>query len=244
MNRSLSVIMPAYNEAGGIKEAYESTTRAVKEAKIDDYEILIVTNNSSSGTHDGTPDIAESISKKDEHVRHIYHNNYVDLGFKYRDAISKASKDYVMMVPGDNDTVESSLVNILKHVGESSLIVVYTSNPKARPFYIRTVSKAFVVICNFLFGLKMKYYNGMCVLPKATLRQIPMSANNPAYMAEILIYLVKSGVKYIEIPQEIKYTPHPGKTFNFNSVITVIGTMASLFWKVHLKRIRVKLNND
>jgi len=236
---SLTIIMPAYNEVGAIRAAYESAVRAVQQADINDYEIIIETNTAPDGTHDGTPDVAEQISKEDSQVKHIHHNSYAGLGFKYRDAVNRATKDYVTWVPGDNDTIESSFVNILKHIGQAPMIIVYTLNPKARPFYIRTVSKGFVMFCNILFGLNVKYYNGINIFPRELLQKVPMSADNPAFMSEILIYLLKSGVKYIEVPQEIKYTPYPGKTFRLKSVQEVLCTLASLFYKIHFKKIRI-----
>ncbi|MFC1756643.1 glycosyltransferase family 2 protein [Patescibacteria group bacterium] len=241
-DNSISIIMPAYNEAKGIYGAYESTKRSIQKAGIGDYEILITTNISPSGTHDGTPDVVDKIAKNDSHVKHIFHNKYAGLGFKYRDALNKAQKKYAMMVPGDNDTIESSLVNILKNVGKFPAIVVYTSNSKARPFYIRAVSRSFVFLCNLLFGLRMKYYNGMCVFPIELLKIVPTTANNPAYMAETLIYLLKSGLKYTEMPQEIKYTPLPGKTFRLKSVWDVLITLTLLFWKINIKRVRLDIS--
>lgn len=238
------MIVPAFNEANDIRDAYESVTRAVKAAGIDDYEIIIATNRALDGTDDGTPKISDEIASDDPRVMHIHHKSYADLGFKYRDAVTKAKKSYVVMVPGDNDTIESSFVNILKHVGKAPVVAVYTSNPEARPLYMRFVSRGFVVLCNLLFGMRLKYFNGICVLPRELLLRVPMSADNPSYMAEILIYLIRSGAKYIEVPQEIRYTPQPGKTFRIQSVINALRTLALLFWRVNVKGVRIPLSSE
>lgn len=239
---SLTIFMPAYNEADKLKDAYESTTRAVKNAGISDYEIFLSTVTSPDGTHDGTPDIAKQIAQENPRVRSLHTFGFSGLGFKYREALRESAKDYIMMVPGDNDTIEESLIGILSHLGESEAIVVYTANPKARPFRLRFVSKCFVILCNVLFGLRMKYYNGMNIFPVRLARAVPVSADNPAYMAEILIYLLKSGIRYIEVPQELKYTPYAGKTFRFKSAVKAFGTLCSLFWRINIKRERIKLS--
>lgn len=237
---SITIILPAYNEVQAIRGAYESTVRALKQAGISDYEILIITNTDPGGNHDGTPTVAAQIAKEDSHVRHIHFNHYVGLGFKYCKGVESAQKDYTMMVPGDNDNVESSMVNILKYLGKAPVVIAYTINPEARPFYIRFVSKGFVVLCNLLFGLRMKYYNGSCIYSKKLLQQLPSFSSSPAYNAEILIYLIKSGVKYVETFQEIKKS-YAGKTFRLKSVLESIATLASLFWRINIKRERVKI---
>lgn len=235
---SLTMIMPAYNEAGALRDAYETATRAINKAGIQDYEILIITNTSPNGSHDGTPDVASQITKEDAHVRHIHYDRYVGLGFKYKQGVINALKDYVMMVPGDSDTVEESLVSILKHLGEKDMVITYTMNPEARPLYVRSVSRGFVLFCNLLFGLKMKYYNGICIYRKKLIEAVPAFSESPAYNAEILIYLLKSGVQYVETAQEIKKS-YAGKTFRFKSVIECVKTMTALFWKIHFKKARI-----
>ncbi len=239
---SLTIFMPAYNEADKIRDACESTIRALKKAGVSDYEIFLSTVTSPDGTHDGTPNVAGRLVKENPRVRSFHTFGFLGLGSKYREALRKSTKDYIMMVPGDNDTIEESLVGILNHLGESEAIVVYTANPKARPFRLRFVSKCFVILCNILFGLHMRYYNGMNIFPVKLVKTIPVSTDNPAYMAETLIYLLKSGIRYIEVPQELKYTPYAGKTFRFKSAVRAFGTLCSLFWRISIKRERIKLS--
>lgn len=240
MKPSLTVILLAYNEAQSIRSAYETAVRALRQAGILDYEILIITNSAPDGTHDGTPDIAVQIAKEDPSVRCFHYNNYAGLGFKYRKGIELSQKEYITWIPGDDDTVESSFINNLKHLGEVPAVITYTINTKARPFYIRFVSRCFVLLCNILFGLRMKYYNGFTIYSKELLREVPMTVDNPAFMAEIIIYLIKSGVKYIELSQEIKKSG-AGKTFCLKSVLEVSGSLALLFWRINIRRERIKI---
>ncbi len=240
-DNSLTVIMPAYNEATKIAGAYETATRAIRRAGIEDYEIVMVTNTAPDGSHDGTPDIADGIAANDSHVRHIFHRAYVGLGFKYREAVRQATKKYVTWMPGADHILEDSFFEVLKHIGEAPILVIYTKNPEARPMYMRIVSKGFVILYNLAFGLHLRYYNGINVLPRELLRIVPMSADNPSFMAEILIYLLKSGTRYIQLPQVIKVEHIPGKTFRLKSIMEVLGTFFSLWWKIRIKRVRLPI---
>ena len=241
MKPSLTVIMPAYNEVNNLRLAFEGTVRALFDAAISDFEILIITNTRQDGSHDGTPDIADELAKKDPRVIHIHNPAYVNLGFKFRQGAKAATKDYVTWVPGDNETVESSVAEIMKHLDEALMIISYTANRGVRKWKRRFVSRCFTILCNILFGLRLKYYNGICIYPRELLQSVPMACDNFAYMAEIIIYLVKSGVKYIEVPMEIKPTT-ASAAFKVRSIFEALGTLLSLFWRINIKRERIKLS--
>lgn len=238
MTSSLSIIIPAYNEVNNLSLTLESTLKALNKAGIFDYEIIIITNTRQDGSHDGTPDIAAQLARERPNVRHIHNPAYVNLGFKFRQGVKSARKDYVTWVPGDNETVENSIAEIISHTGEAPMVISYTANKQVRTWKRNFVSKGFTVLCNILFGLNLKYYNGICIYPRRTLQTVPMSSDNFAYMAEIIIYLIKSDIGYIQVPMEIKPTT-ASASFKIRSVFEALGTLALLFWNIHVKRIRV-----
>ena len=59
-------------------------------------------------------------------------------------------------------------------------------------------------------------------------------------MAEILIYLIKSGADYLEVPWKIKRV-EGSKAFRPESVNEVLETMSTLFWKINIEGSRVAL---
>ncbi len=241
MKPSLTIIMPAYNQARDLKLAFESTARALDKTGISDYEILIVTSVRKDGTHDGTPGVADKIASQNPKTRHLFDNSFRNLGYRFRQGTAAACKDCVTWIPSDNETVETSIADIFSHISEAEMVISYTANKQVRRWKRRFVSRCFTLLCNVLFGLNLKYYNGICIYPRKILQSVPMACDNFAYMAEIIIYLVKSGVKYVEVPMEIKPTT-ASAAFKFKSVIEVLGTLASLFWRINIKRERIRLS--
>lgn len=235
--------MPAYMEIKNLEAAYQNTSHALAKAGILDYEIIIITNLRRDGSHDGTPELADKLALEDNRVRHIHNKSYVGLGFKYWQGVAATEKNFVMMIPGDNETVESSIADIISHVGEAEMVVTYTANKEVRALKRRLVSAGFTVLCNLLFGLHIKYFNGLCIHPRKLLQQVPLKSENFSYIAVALIYLIKSGVKYIETPMYIKPITNSSAAFNFKSVFEVLCTLALLFWDIHFKRTRIKLAN-
>ena len=94
---------------------------------------------------------------------------------------------------------------------------------------MRMVSKSFATLCNIIFGLRLKYYNGIALYPKQLLKQV-IIADSPAYNAGILVQLLKSGVSYIELPQELNPASAgvPGRTFAFGNVVASLKTLAMM----------------
>jgi len=240
MKPSLTIIIPAYNQASNLRLTYEGTMRSLAKNGIRDYEILLVTSTAKDGSHDGTPDVADEIASLNPRVRHLFDNSFKKLGYRFRQGVAAARKEYVTWVPGDNETVESSIASIFGHIGEAEMITSYTSNKQVRKWRRRFVSRCFTELCNLLFGLRFKYYNGICIYPTKLLQKVPMKSDNFAYMAEIIIYLAKSGVKYKQVPMEIKPTT-TSSAFKLKSVFEALGTLASLFWNIHFRKTRIKL---
>ena len=239
---SLSVIMPAFNEGPRLRAAYEAVTRAVKNSEIGDYEILMTISISPDGTHDGTPDTAANIAKEDSHVKLPYTPGFKGMGYRFREGLLAATKDYVIMVPGANHILEKTLIDIFEQMGKAPLIITYTKNPEVRPLFVRLVSKSFATLCNIIFGLHLKYFNGIALYPRKLLQQVVV-ADSPAYNAGMLIQLLKSGVSYIELPQELNPVSAgvPGRTFAFGNVIASLKTLIMIFWRVQIQRKRLQI---
>lgn len=245
-NQSLAIIIPAYREINNLLPAYEGVLRIVQKADIVDHEIIIITNTRRDGTDDGTPALAAKIAAEHEHTRHMHNNSYVGLGYKFYQGARAATKDYVMLIPGSGEFVEDTVVGIIKYIGEADIIVTYNSNPESRAFKRRIVSRCFTIMCNLLFGLHLRYYNGLNILPRKYMKNIPAKSEGFTYMAEILIYLIKSGVSYIEIPWDVKPANDPQalhSAFNLRTVFETLGTLARLFWQVHFLRKRAVLSS-
>lgn len=240
MRPSLTIIMPAYNEVKNLRLAHETVLRVLQKAEIFNYEIIVTTGIRRDGSRDDTTDIAKRLAKEYEFTRSLYCDHFVGLGHKYHEAVQAATKDYIMLIPGDGEFIEDSIVDILGHIGEEEIIITYPDNPEVRKLKRRFISRGFTILCNILFGLNLKYYNGLNILPRKYLQEVTMECDNFAYMAEILIYLVKSGVNYIEVPFGTKPSVS-SSAFNFRSVLETLGTLASLFWNIHFKRTRIKL---
>jgi len=232
--------MPALNMEHLVGEAIATTTRALQRAGLSDYEIIVLVNTSRDGSHDRTDEVVLDLAKKDSHIRPIINHHFKPFGLTYWQGVDLAQKENVMFIPSDDETIEDSMVGIFKDIGQVDLVVPYTVNKKARSFKRRFVSRAFVILCNTLFGLRLRYYNGTCVVPTKLIRKVPMRSGSFAYMVQVLVLLIKSGARYVEVPMGIKPTSATA-SFKIKSVIEAIHALARLFWDIHIKGVRIKI---
>src|SRR3989344_2053174 len=105
---NVSVIVPVYMEAENIRGAISSVLRALNEAKIECYEILIIDCKRQDGTDDGTPAIADELALINNRIK-VFHNSYINLGHKYWMGVDNAKYPYLVMVPGDNEISTESI---------------------------------------------------------------------------------------------------------------------------------------
>src|SRR3989344_2418010 len=198
---SVSIIVPGLNEAGNIEKAVLVIIEALKKQKIDDYEILLI----DDGSTDGMDKIVDRMAAENDRLRPFHNPIPKGLGYNFRTGVFLAGKNYVGWFPGDNEVLPESMSNTFSQIGKADAVVAYTANPWIRPLYRRLLSTAYTSIFNTIFGLRLKYFNGACFFRRETLKNITMTTDSPAYMAEILIQLIKkNGATYIEVPHYIK----------------------------------------
>ncbi len=232
--KSLSVIILALNESGNIKQTVELVIESAKKNYFYDFEIIVV----DGGSTDGTQRVIEELVLSDSHVKSVYNHGKMGMGRDFKSGLALASKEFVGWFPGDNETFPETVDAILGQVGEADIIIPYTINPEVRSVYRRLLSNIYTSAFNRVFGLKLKYFNGPCFFRRDLLRTVEMTTDGPAYMAEILIQLIKkNGASYIEVPMRIRARDY-GKSsvLKWKNVWEIAKTAASLFFRIYIVR--------
>ena len=242
---SISIIVPCLNEEGNINGTIESIKQALATADRDggntpnggntpfgDFEILIF----NDGSTDNTGKTAEEICRREKNVRVIHNPKNMGFGYNYTEGVRLASKDYTIMVPGDNEIPAEAITKIFSRVGTADIVIPYTANTTVRTPFRRVVSRAFVALINALFGLNLIYYNGTCVIKSSLLKKVPLKTYGFAYMAAILVRLIRSGASYVEVGVDIKpRATGASKAFALKNIVSVAKAILTLFWDVRIK---------
>lgn len=239
MNKSVSVIIPAYNEEKNLEATTGFLLERLKKNGILDFEILIFDDYST----DSTGKIADELAKNYSQIKVIHNSKNMNLGYNITRGFQLATKEYAGFIPGDNETEPGILDDIFQNLGKVDIIIPYVKNPEVRPWGRRFLSKTYVIIINIAFGLNMKYYNGACYFKTAMVKKVPVSTYGFAYMTEILVKLLKSGASFIEAPMMNRARERGAtKAFRIKNIVSVFKTFLHLFYEVQILRRRVKID--
>lgn len=223
--QSLSVVIPALNEEGNIQGSIDSVTSAA-ERYFDDYEIIIV----NDGSTDHTLEIVHANMAKNPCIRVISHDRPWGFGASYHDGRSHATKTYTVMVHGDNAFDKETLSNFFSNAGKADVICGYISNPEARSWVRRAVSRTYTTGMNFLFGMRLKYFNGLQIHKTEWLQKANIQSDGFGFQAELLIKAIKEGYSYLQVPTV--HTERPGgghtKIFKLKNIRSVMRTVIEL----------------
>ncbi len=84
------------------------------------------------------------------------------------------------------------------------MIIPYMPNFRIRPLKRRIISWGYTALLNILFGLRLHYYNGPFVIRTDLLRTVPVNTRGFAFMASILLRLIKHKRTFVEVGMMIE----------------------------------------
>ena len=230
IKKSVSVVIPAYNEEGNIQDAIDSVAKAI-EPLVDAYQIIVI----DDGSQDKTRAFALEKAKSNDKVSVLSNDGNKGFGFSYARGVRIAEMEYITVFPGDNDMSGQSLAKLVSEIGDTDLVISYMAKTNKRSIFRRIISKMFVVVMNTLFQLKLHYYNCAFICRTQVLKTIPIKSVGLATLAECLVRMIKAGYSYKAI-----YFEHIGrksdrsKAFNFKSILAVANTITILLNDIYL----------
>ncbi len=228
MRPSLSIVVTTFNEERVIADTIRGLQIAAR-AATDDYEIIVMNDASP----DRTGVVAAEVKKEDpEHIRVINNPKQLYQAGNFLKGVQLATKEYLYSVGGDNRIEHESQKRFLQEIGQGDMVVLcYFTNDNIRHSIRRYLSWLFVQILNMITGYRLQYYNGPTIIRTEHLKAIKLKKPSFAFMAEIVIRLLKRGFPYKEV--SMRLNPDP-KGLNFRAVrmnfFPVVTTLWKLFW--------------
>lgn len=237
MGRSISLIMPAYNEENTLEFSVVSACEKLHQYNFD-YEIFIFNDSST----DRTGEIANCLASKDPRIKVFHNTKNMNLGFNFARGIEMASKEHTGLLPCHGQTDPVSFDVILPALQGVDVIITYIFNPEVRPLVRNIISRINVLIVNSIFGLRLKYYHLNFYRTKI-LKKIPTSTSSYALMVELLVFAVISGASYVQIPILLRKREFgKSKALRPKNIFNILKTYVRLFWRVMILKERINFN--
>lgn len=225
MTDGVSIIMPAYNEAGNLKEAVSSASAVCQNLHVP-YEVIII----NDGSRDATGAVADTLMKRSTHVKVIHTQTNHGFGSAFRVGLSHARFAYTTIFPSDNEMRKESLSDLIRARTRADFISAYMANPLMRTMDRRIISHVFVTICNFLFHLNLRYYTGPFICKTALVGQAHLTSDGNTFLAELRVRLIGRGASVLEIP--FLFEPRKSgvaSVFRWKTMYHTVKTVVDLF---------------
>jgi glycosyltransferase involved in cell wall biosynthesis len=224
-NASLSIVIPAFNEAENILGTLENVTAALVPLPLE-YEILVI----DDGSADGTGELVKANAAKFPHVQLVVNDRNRGFGWTYRRGVQTAARDHIVMVHGDNAWGAETLHDFFRHTGDADIIVGYTRDMwKSRPWTRALISKTFTQTVNAITRRRLKYYNGLQIHKAAVLKSLDIQSSGFGFQAEVLVKGLRRARTFIEVPMDLMERERgESKAFRIRNVIDVMRTLRLL----------------
>jgi glycosyltransferase involved in cell wall biosynthesis len=223
--RSLSVIIPAYNEYENILATLENVTTALAPLSLP-YEILVI----DDGSRDNTADLVASSLSRFSNVQLLKNERNMGFGWSYRRGVEAASLAHAVMVHGDNAWGAATLGDLFARVGDADIIIGYTRDMwHSRPLMRTLISKMFTFIVNVITGRRLKYYNGLQIHRAGVLKSLTIQSTGYGFQAEVLVRALRLTKTFIEVPMDLTERERgESKAFRMKNAIDVMRTLKLL----------------
>ena len=231
--RSLSVIIPAYNESENILATLENVTRAFEPLALA-HEILVI----DDGSRDNTAALIDANLDRFPRVQLLKNERNMGFGWSYRRGVEAASLAHIVMVHGDNAWGWATLREFFSHTGEADVIIGFTRDMlKSRTWARTVISKTFTLLVNLITWRHLRYYNGLQIHQAPVLKSLRIDSHGYGFQAEVLVKALRRTRTYLEVPMDlIEREKGESKAFRMKNVVDVLSTLkrlAALEWGRH-----------
>jgi glycosyltransferase involved in cell wall biosynthesis len=206
--KTLSVIVPAYNEAGSIVETIRNIEEALSRYEFG-HELIIV----DDGSTDETFDRASSVAKTRTGVRVLSYRDNNGKGHALKHGFQSAKGDLVLFLDADSDLPPSQVPLFLERMGVGDVDVVIGSKRHRRskvdyPATRRLFSRAYSLLVKVLFQLDISdTQTGIKLFKRKVLDDVfpKVLVKKYAYDLELLVNARRLGYRVAEMPVVLNY---------------------------------------
>ena len=194
---SISLVMPAYNEADNIEPMVAEATPAL-EANADSYEIIVV----DDGSADDTAAVTRRVMETHPHVRLVEHPVNKGFGAAVFSGFTSAEKDWIFYTDADRQFVLSELERFVPHMDKADLIAGYRA-PRRDPFLRVFYGKGWSALCTLVFGYTVRDVDcGFKLFRREIIEKLaPQIASRGAtFSIEWLVRAKRAGYRFVELP--------------------------------------------
>lgn len=229
--RTISVVLPAYNEEECIEKAVRDPL-AFLPTFFEDFEILVV----DDGSADRTAEIVRGIEAEDPRVRLIRFEQNRGYGRAIAEGFAQSTKELVFFTDADNQFDIKELQDVVPYLEEQGADVVFGFRVYRYDTVLRCLlSWVYNRLVRVLFSVKVRDVDcSFKLFRRPVIEQLVIECDDFFVDTEIVARVAKLGFKSVEkgvrhYPRTAGHTTvHPGH------IPRTLWTVAKFFWRIRL----------
>lgn len=194
---SISLVLPAYNEADNIEPLIDEAVPAL-EACVEDYEIIVV----DDGSADDTAGVTRRLMTRVPNLRLVQHPANQGFGAAVFSGFTSAVKDWIFYTDADRQFVLSELERFVPLMNDADLIAGYRA-PRRDPFLRVVYGKGWSMLCTLLFGYTVRDVDCAFKLFRRDIIEAlasQIASRGATFSIEWLVRAKRAGYRFVELP--------------------------------------------
>jgi glycosyltransferase involved in cell wall biosynthesis len=197
VGRSLTVSMPAFNEAENIPGMVADVLRVVPRL-VDEFEIIVV----DDGSRDETAVVTQTLATQHPQLRLVQHEVNKGYGTAVLTGLTQATKELVFFTDADRQFDLAEIEKLLAKIETADLVVGYRA-PRRDPFMRRLNGRGWSWLVTLLFGYTARDIDCAFKLMRRTVIERlkeDITSGGATFSAEFLVRAKQAGFKIAEVP--------------------------------------------
>ncbi len=196
LKRSISLVMPVYNEREIIEDAVIASQERLG-ALSEDFEIIIV----DDGSDDGTGDILRRICAGNDRLRVISNGGNMGSGLSLWRGLKHARKELALSNFADTPFDVAELEKIVPLFDDPLLdfVVVARKDRSANSLFRKLTSYVNFLLIRILFGTPIRDFQFVQVYKTSVLRDIEIRSSGTFVPPELMLRLIRGGCRYKQV---------------------------------------------
>lgn len=193
---SLSIFMPAFNEAKNIKTVVnDAVTYAARVTN--DYEVIVINDGSS----DNTKDVVSKLSKIDNRIKLVNHTRNRGYGAAVKTGLKSCTKEWIFFTDSDGQFKFNELIKFAMNKDKADLIIGYRKK-RMDPFHRIFIAQVLLKLWNrIFFGLKVRDVDcAYKLFKKSVSDSIILKTDSAITVTEFLVRARLKGYTFYQIP--------------------------------------------
>lgn len=221
----ISIVIPTYNEVGNITILYHEITSVMQSTDYD-YEVLFI----NDGSVDNSWKTIEELSKTDKHIRGIDLAGNYGQTLALRTGFELAQGDVIIAMDGDLQHDPKYIPDLMAKMEEGYEIVGGSKQVRPEGFFKTLLANFAHFTISRMTGVKMRYFGATFKAYRSyLLRDVNMMGDTHRYLGAIV---ARKGVKYTEVPIEIRSRGAGKSNYSIKKVFYVIVDLIFLKFSV------------